>query len=101
MQLENTHSGFAGKSLVNVMQDSLDKTMDDFKGDRNKQRFETDPEQIENLRDHANQLQGMVAGIAKCLGIIRGTSVTEEIRLSRERISERSRSNIELIGLGE
>lgn len=95
MQLENSHGGFAGRSLVNVMQETLDSTYIEFKSAD--QSAEEDHE-IE-VRD---RLQGMVAGMAKMIGIIRGTSVRTEINECKQRVSERSRSNAELAeGVGE
>lgn len=99
MQLENSHGGLAGKSIVNVIQDSLDKGMTDW----NDKKEEIKKQNIWNecansvLFDQSSQLQGYVAGIAKALGILRGTSVKTEINESRERISERSKSTVEIV----
>lgn len=82
MQLENSHGGFAGKSLVNRIQDSLDKGMCDFR---------------EASGTEALKLQGYVAGMAKALGIIRGTSVQTEINESRARMNESSKNVVEVI----
>ena len=85
MQLENSHGGFAGKSLINMIQDSLDKGMVDWN------------EAKEVSYDDELKLQGYVAGMAKALGILRGTSVKTEIDESRQRLSERKLSTTELI----
>jgi len=89
MQLENSHGGYAGRSLVNVMQETLDKTLVEFEEMNDKEGVEFD----EVVCD---RLQGMVAGMAKMIGIIRGTSVQTEIQESRQRIRERQMTNEEL-----
>jgi hypothetical protein len=91
MQLENSHSGMAGRSLVNVIQDSLDQGIIDWQ--------EAQKVAIEDSDDYKIcQLQGYVAGMAKALGIIRGTSVKTEINESKQRISERGTKTTDLIG---
>lgn len=87
MNLESTHGGFAGRSLVNVMQETLDKTFVEF--DEN--RSDDNASYEEELK-----LQGMIAGMAKMIGIIRGTSVKTEVEESRRRGYERSKSGEEL-----
>lgn len=94
MQLENSHGGLAGRSLVNIIQDSLDKGIVDW--DEAKAEI-TDSDDGDTWTKH-DRLQGYVAGMAKSLGIIRGTSVKTEINESRQRISESSKTTIETIG---
>lgn len=82
MQLENSHGGYAGKSLVNFAQESLDNAVQEFDN---------------SSGGDAMRLQGYVAGQAKIIGIIRGTSVKTEIEESRQRIRENNKSTQELI----
>lgn len=91
MQLENSHGGFAGKSLINVIQDSLDNGMVDFEHTKIKHA------ECKVGNSQLDQLQGYVAGMAKALGILRGTSVKTEIEESRERLSERGKSVVQVI----
>lgn len=102
MQLENSHSGFAGKSLINYVQESLDKAIVDHEEAKEAVSTEgwdeIEAEVFDVMVAKADQLQGYVAGIAKALGILRGTSVKSEVGESRERISERNKTSTELIG---
>jgi hypothetical protein len=82
LPIENAHSGYAGKSLVNFIQESLDKAYQEF----------DDASGTDAIR-----LQGYVAGLAKALGIIRGTSVQSELEESRRRLAESHVNNQQLI----
>lgn len=82
MELSNGHGGYAGRTLQVVIQESLDKGLLDF----------DDATGVESLK-----LQGYVAGIAKALGILRGSSVATEVENARQRLRESKKSTMEII----
>ncbi|ABD58680.1 gp81 [Mycobacterium phage PLot] len=79
MKLEDTHGGYAGKSLAEKMQDKLDSA---YKAWRN--AGGSDHRQNSQQGRHSRNF-GRVEGCAAQLGILRSTSTKHEIEEAERR----------------
>ena len=75
--LDESHGGFAGKSLVEQIREDLDTVFSDPDREFNLERHE-----FSDIADDK-----FAEGIAHALGVLRGTSADEEWRLAEERYS--------------
>jgi hypothetical protein len=76
MKFESSHPGGEGKTLVQKIQDKADRATRDWIADRARSSLKS------------AQSLGRVEGVCSALGILRGSSTQEEMRLSSERVAE-------------
>jgi hypothetical protein len=76
VKFESSHPGGEGKTIVQKIQDKADKAY---------KYWREDGEEANDL-DPRNAYYGRWEGVCAALGILRGSSTQEEMRLSEERI---------------
>lgn len=74
--LANSHGGYAGKSLIEMIRDDLDESYKAFR--ENEESCDSDPVALENFAE----------GMCQALGIMRSTSCDEEWKLAGYRYEQ-------------
>lgn len=86
MDLKTTHSGFAGKSLVEKIRDDLDEVFNDPDS-----QYDSDRDEFADIADDK-----FAEGLAHALGVLRGTDADTEWKLAKERYNEKQAAPTDL-----
>lgn len=81
MNTDHTHGGFAGKSLIEKIEDKLDKAYQDAHA------HWPNANELEREAMERSRYWGRVEGVAAALGILRGSTTSEEIDRAEERVT--------------